>query len=109
MNWGLNSPGEELSRGSVCVHIRLIHDRDCYSTTSGIYRKDWAASAVKIAGKASGIRESSKAVGGMQKRAVYELPNSDGPTFAKLMTMAERELGSFISAVIELFGSEQAR
>ena len=25
------------------------------------------------------------------------------------MTMAERELGSFISAVTELFGSEQAR
>ena len=44
-----------------------------------------------------------------QKRVVDELPNSDGPTFAKLMTMAERELGSFISAVTELFGSEQAR
>ena len=43
------------------------------------------------------------------KRVVDELTNSDGPTFAKLMTMAERELGSFISAVTELFGSEQAR
>ena len=40
---------------------------------------------------------------------VDEVTNSDGPTFAKLMTMAERELGSFISAVTELFGSEQAR
>jgi hypothetical protein len=44
-----------------------------------------------------------------QTRVVDELRNSDGPTFAKLMTMAERELGSFISAVTELFGSEQAR
>ena len=38
-----------------------------------------------------------------------ECPNSDGPTFAELMTMAERELGAFISAVTELFGSERAR
>ena len=100
---------KSLSRGSVCVHIRLIHDRGCYSTTSGIYRKDWAASEVKVAGKASGIRESRKAMCETQKRVVDELPNSDGPTFAKLMTMAKRELGAFISAVTELFGSEQAR
>ena len=44
-----------------------------------------------------------------QTRVGDELPNSDGPTFVKLMTMAERELGAFISAVTELFGSEQAR
>ena len=44
----------------------------------------------------------------MQTRVVDELTNSDGPTFAKLMTMAERELGAFIRAVTELFGSEQA-
>jgi hypothetical protein len=44
-----------------------------------------------------------------QKRVVDELPNSDGPTFAKLMTIATRELGAFISTVTELFGSEQAR
>ena len=44
-----------------------------------------------------------------QTRVVDELTNSDGPTLAKLMTMAERELGAFISAVTELFGSEQAR
>ena len=43
-----------------------------------------------------------------QTRVVDELTNSDGPTFAKLMTMAERELGAFIGAVTELFGSEQA-
>ena len=42
-----------------------------------------------------------------QTRVGDELPNSDGPTFVKLMTMAERELGAFISAVTELFGSEQ--
>ena len=60
------------------------------STTSGIYRKGWAALAVKAAGKLLGSR----------------IENSE---FAKLMTMAERELGSFISAVTELFGSEQAR
>jgi hypothetical protein len=42
-----------------------------------------------------------------QTRVGDELPNSDGPTFAKLMTMAERELGAFISAVTELFGSGQ--
>jgi hypothetical protein len=44
-----------------------------------------------------------------QERIVDELAKSDGPTFAKLMSMAERELGAFISAVTELFGSEQAR
>jgi hypothetical protein len=41
-------------------------------------------------------------------RVVDELTDSDGPTFDKLMTMAEREIGVFISAVTELFGSEQA-
>jgi len=41
-----------------------------------------------------------------QTRVGDELPNSDGPTFVKLMTMAERELVAFISAVTELFGSE---
>jgi len=45
----------------------------------------------------------------MQTRVVDELTNNDGPTFDRLMTMAERELGAFISAVRELFGSEQAR
>ena len=44
-----------------------------------------------------------------QTRVVDEVTNSDGPTFAKLMTMAERELGAFISAVTELFGFEQVR
>jgi hypothetical protein len=44
-----------------------------------------------------------------QTRVVDELTNSDGLTFAKLMTMAERELGAFIGAVTELSGSEQAR
>jgi len=44
-----------------------------------------------------------------QTSVVYELTNSNGPTFAKLTTMAERELGAFICAVTELFGSEQAR
>ena len=42
-----------------------------------------------------------------QTRVGDELPNSDGPTFVKLMTMAERELGAFIRAVTELVGSEQ--
>jgi hypothetical protein len=44
-----------------------------------------------------------------QTRVVGELTNNDGLPFARLMTMAERELGAFISAVTELFGSEQAR
>jgi hypothetical protein len=77
------------------------------STTSGIYRKGWAALAVKAAGKASGLGESRIAMHETQTRVVDELTNSDGPTFAKLMTMAERELGAFISAVTELFGSGQ--
>ena len=64
--------------------------------------------AVKAAGKASGVRESRIAMHETQTTVGDELPNSDGPTFAKLMTMAERELGAFISAVTELFGSEQA-
>jgi len=79
------------------------------STTSGIYRKGWAALAVKADGKASGLRESRIAMDETQTRAVDEHTNSDGPTFAKLMTMAERELGAFISAVTELFGLEQVR
>ena len=44
-----------------------------------------------------------------QTRVVDELTNCDGPTFSKLMAMAERELGAFISAVTELFGCEQVR
>ena len=72
-------------------------------------RKGWAAWAVEAAGKASGLRESRIAMHETQTRVVDELTNSDGPTFANLMTMAERELGAFIRAVTELFGSEQAR
>jgi hypothetical protein len=53
--------------------------------------------AVKAVGKASGLRESR--VHETQTRVVDKLKNSDGPTFAKLMTMAERELGASISAV----------
>ena len=79
------------------------------STTSGIYRKAWAALAVEATGKASGFRESRIAMHETQTRVVDELTNIDGPTVAKLMTMAERELGAFISAVTELFGSEQVR
>src|SRR3984893_7438576 len=78
------------------------------STTSGIYRKGWAVLAVKVAAKASGLRESRIAMH-KTRRVIDELTNSDGPTFAKLVTMAERELGAFISAVTEWFGSEQAR
>jgi len=44
-----------------------------------------------------------------QTRVIDELTNGDVPTFAKLITMAERELGAFISAVTELFGFEQVR
>jgi hypothetical protein len=44
-----------------------------------------------------------------QTRVVGELTNSDGQAFARLMTMAEREIGAFISAVTEVFGSKQAR
>ena len=65
--------------------------------------------ALKAAEKASRRRESRIAMHERQKRVVDELTNIDGPTFAKLMTMAERELGAFISAVTELFGFEQVR
>jgi hypothetical protein len=60
-------------------------------------------------GKLSGRRESRIAMNEAPKRAVDELTNCDVPTFTKLMIMAERELGAFISAVTELFGSEQVR
>jgi hypothetical protein len=63
-----------------------------YSTTSGIYRRGWAALAVKVAGKASELRESRIAMDETQTSVVDELTSSDGPAFAKLMTMAEREL-----------------
>jgi len=79
------------------------------STAGGIDRKGWAALTVKADGKASRLRESRIAMPETQTRVVDELTNSDGPTFTKLMTMAEHELGAFISAVTELFGSEQAR
>ena len=81
------------------------------STTSGDLQKTlgWARLAVNAAGQASGLRESRIAMRERQTRAAGELTNSDGPTFASLMTMAERELGAFISAVTELFGSEQVR
>jgi hypothetical protein len=74
-----------------------------------VQKKGWATLAVKAAGKASEVRESKIAMHETQTRVVDELTNGDGPTFAKLMTMAERELGAFISAVTDLFGSEQAR
>ena len=64
-------------------------------------RKGWAALAVKAAGKASGLRESRIAMHETQTRFVDELKNSEGPTFARLMTVAECELGAFISAVTE--------
>ena len=38
-----------------------------------------------------------------------EWANNHNPTCADLMAMAERELGAFISAVSELYGSEQAK
>jgi hypothetical protein len=72
-------------------------------------RKGCDALAVKAAGKASGVRESRIAMHETQTKVVDELTNSDGPTFAKFMTMAERELGAFIRAVTELFGFEQSR
>ena len=72
-------------------------------------KKGWAALAVKADGKASGLRESRIAMHETQTKVVDDLTNCDGPTFAKLMTMAERELGAFISAVTELFGFEQVR
>jgi hypothetical protein len=65
--------------------------------------------AVEAAGKASGLRESRIAMRETQTRVVDELTNSDGPTFPELMTVAERELGAFISAVTELFGSARVR
>jgi hypothetical protein len=65
--------------------------------------------AVKATGKASGLRESRIAMHETQTRVVDELTNSDDSRFAKLMTMAEHELGAFISTVTELFGSEQVR
>jgi hypothetical protein len=65
--------------------------------------------AVKATGKAFGLRESRIAMHEAPTRVVDELTDSDGPTFDKLMTMAEREIGVFISAVTELFGSEQAK
>ena len=72
-------------------------------------RKGWAAFVVKAAGKPTWIRQARIAMHETQTRVVDELPNSDGPTFARLMTMAERELRAFISSVKELFGSDQAR
>ena len=53
--------------------------------------------------------ESRRAMHETQTRVAGELTNNDGPTFARLMIVAERELGAFFSAVSELFGSEQAR
>jgi hypothetical protein len=40
---------------------------------------------------------------------VMEQTSTEVPNCAKLMTMAQRELSAFLSAVAELFGPEQAR
>jgi hypothetical protein len=40
---------------------------------------------------------------------LYEWKNSNSPSDADLVVIAERELGAFIRAVTELFGQEQAR
>ena len=39
----------------------------------------------------------------------YGSQHNRSPICARLLTMAERELGAFVSAVAELFGPEQAR
>ena len=39
---------------------------------------------------------------------LYEWRNPQSPADADVMAVAERELGTFIGAVTELFGSEQA-
>jgi hypothetical protein len=44
----------------------------------------------------------------LQARSLNERVNGKGPTYDDLMTMAKRELEAFLSAVTELFGSEQA-
>ena len=44
----------------------------------------------------------------MNPRARYELSINSNSGCADLMTMAERELSAFFSAVTRLFGSEQA-
>jgi hypothetical protein len=64
---------------------------------------------VKADGKAPGVRESRRVMDETQTRIVDELTNIDGPTFASLMAMGERELGAFMGAVTESFGSEQVR
>ena len=44
----------------------------------------------------------------MNPRARYEPSINSNPVCADLVTMAERELSAFFSAVTQLFGSEQA-
>ena len=44
----------------------------------------------------------------MNQLSVYKLAKNQKPTCSDLMTMAERELAAFFSAVTVLFGSEQA-
>jgi hypothetical protein len=44
----------------------------------------------------------------MNQFAITELPKNHDPICGDLMTMAERELAAFFTAVTELFGSEQA-
>jgi hypothetical protein len=45
----------------------------------------------------------------MSQLDVCERPKNHNPVCSDLMTMAEQELAAFLSAVTELFGSEQAR
>ena len=44
----------------------------------------------------------------MNPRSRYELSTNSNSGCADVMTMAERELSAFFSAVTQLFGSEQA-
>jgi hypothetical protein len=55
------------------------------------------------------FQESRKAMNERQPIPVYEWKNSHSPADAEPIAIAERELGAFIRAVTELFGSEQAR
>jgi hypothetical protein len=55
------------------------------------------------------LQEWRKAMNKRQPIALYEWKNSHSPADADLMVTAERELGAFIRAVTELFGTEQAR
>jgi hypothetical protein len=99
----------EALRSTVTLAFRLCRKVLSFVNESLSGAKLGAGVLMRQMGTLPAPGESRRAMHETQTRVAGELTHNDGPTFARLVTVAERELGAFFSAVSELFGSEQAR